>query len=103
MSIPHYEAKMVAIQRRQCGWCAIGVAAGRYLPATELHHARVHASKWAKKKWPLFIDSLANLLGVDHGMHMERPGFGKWPESRVDAFERGLQRHPEHARRLNCE
>ena len=71
--------------------------ANKDIPATEVHHARIHNSKWARKKYPLFIDSLFNLRPVSHSFHMENPSCGKWSEKRVESIERGLQRHKIHA------
>jgi len=68
---------------------------------TELHHCRVHDLKWARRKFPLFINSLFNLVAVNHRWHMQNPSWGKWPEWRVAQIERGLERHPAHAREVN--
>lgn len=93
---------MASIQVRQRGCCAIAASRGQWAPIEELHHARIHDLGWARRKYPLFIDSLFNLVGVNHDLHMVNGSWGKWSEARIHLIERGLRRHPEHARKVNC-
>ena len=71
------------------------------IPATEIHHARIHNTKWSRKKYPLFINSVFNLKPVCHSFHMMNPSWGKWSEKRVKTVEDGFKRHPNHARMFN--
>lgn len=76
--------------------CKIAESKGLAIKATELHHARMHDTKWARKKYPFFMDSLFNLIPVSHGMHMTHGSWGKWAEGRCAVIEKGLSRHPNH-------
>lgn len=67
---------------------------------TEIHHARIHNTKWAKLKYPNFLNSVFNLKPVSHKYHMENPSYGKWPEWRIAIIERGLMRHKLHQKYL---
>ena len=100
--IPNYEKKFHTLVARQGGCCAIAAAHGEIAAPTELHHARCHNTKWARAKWPLFIDSIVNLLAVSHEWHMKRGGFGHWPESQIEWFEARMRKNPVLAARWNC-
>lgn len=103
MRTEHRRKLMAAVAARQGGRCAICMAKGwDDAPITELHHARIHDTRPARKRYPLFVDSIFNVLGVSHGAHMAFPSFGKWPERRVALIERGLQRHPKHQKWVLC-
>lgn len=84
--IPNYERKLQVIEKLQNGRCAIGADEGLTLPITELHH-RLHNTKTNRKKYPNFIDSIFNLVGVNHDKHMERPSFGKIPLQTAELIE----------------
>ena len=100
--ISNYEKKCHTLVARQGGCCAIAAAHGEFAAPTELHHARCHDTKWARTKWPLFIDSLVNLLAVSHEWHMKRGGFGHWPESQIEWFAARMRKNPVLAARWNC-
>ena len=76
--------------------CKIAESKGIIIKATELHHARIHDTKWGRSKYPLFMDSLFNLVPVSHDMHMVHGSWGKWSEARCAVVERGLERHEKH-------
>lgn len=59
--------------------------------------------KWARKKYPLFIDSILNLVLLDPDAHMTGVLPKKISEKRIQRIERGLWRHPLHAKKVNCE
>jgi hypothetical protein len=92
--------------RRQQGLCPIISAKYRghykYPRPTELHH-RCHRVGWAVKRFPLFIDSVWNLMAVNHDAHMQWPSFGKISYEEAERREKFLQRHPQIARAVNCE
>ena len=62
--IPDYEKKLSILIKRQNGCCAIAAAHGEFAEPTELHHARIINDKWSRMKFPLFIHSLVNLMGI---------------------------------------
>ena len=66
-----------------------------------MHHKHVANTKCNRKAFPLFVDSVWNLVLVDHDAHMSKPLPKKLPLWRVERIERGLQRHPSHARAVN--
>lgn len=101
--IPNYLKKAEYIICRQLGHCAIAWAYHKRADITELHHAGVHNTKVNRKKYPLLIHSLWNLMGVNHKWHMEHPYFGRIHYQQADRREAFLQRHPMIAAGLNCE
>ena len=78
----------------QGGGCAIAQAHGDWAAPTERHHARIHDKRWVRARYPLFVDSVFNLMLVDHGQHMQHGGFGKWPEKKVEWYERRMRANP---------
>lgn len=62
------------------------------IPATELHHL-AHQTKWRRKKYPLFIDSLLNLRPVNNAWHLSNPSWGKISDFQAKKWERFLKRH----------
>ena len=63
-------------------------------PDYDLHHYRIHNLKINRKRWPLLIDSLINLLPVSHGYHMAHGSFGeRWGPYRCDQAENYLIKH----------
>jgi len=101
--IKNYEKKWTYLLRRQHGICPIGKAKDGWAEApTELHH-RCHRIGWAVRRFPLFMDSVWNLMAVNHNYHMQWPSFGKISYEEAARRERFLQRHPMIARAVNCE
>ena len=98
--IPNYEAKMNHIRERQKGNCAIAESLGEKAQITHPHH-RLHKSKVNVAKYPLFIDSTLNLLGVNHAYHMKYPHFGKITFLRAARIEAMLERHPALSKQVN--
>ncbi len=104
--IPNYRAKFEYLYAKQNGRCAIATSYGRIAAITEreLHHAGRHNTDTDRKLYPLLINSIWNLVAVNHLWHMKYPAWGKqkgtaWAGSR-EAF---LQRHPMIAKRINME
>jgi hypothetical protein len=60
---------------------------------TELHH-RLHNTKVNKKKYPLFLNSMLNLMPVCNMYHLTNPSYGKITDYQADKYERFLERHP---------
>lgn len=68
----------------------------------EIHHARCHNTKVNRRRYPLFVDSLFNLVAVNHDWHMMYPSWGKWSERQVAWFERRLAASPDLCRKVCC-
>ncbi len=101
--IKNYDAKFAYLLCRQHGICLIAKAKDGWAEApTSLHH-RLSRSKWAKKKFPLFIDSVWNLMAVNHDWHMKWPGFGRISFIEANDREAFLERHPAIAQAVNFE
>ena len=77
--------------------CVIAAANGSSAPAEERHHARIHDKKWVRARYPLFVDSVFNILPVSHRWHMRYGGFGKWPERKVAWYEARMRKNPQLA------
>ena len=58
--------------------------------ATEVHH-KLPQSKINRARFPLFIDSIYNLIPVSHNCHMSKPLPRITPE-RADKYERYLEK-----------
>lgn len=98
-----YAAKMSYLLRRQGGYCAIASELGmEFARPTQLHH-RCHNTKRARNKYPLFIDSLMNLVAVNHDQHLMHPSALKIRDNEAESRERFLERHPAIARAVNLE
>jgi hypothetical protein len=98
----NYTAKFRYLIRRQNGNCAIAVAYDGAAAPDSLHH-RLHNTKVNRKKYPLLIDSLWNLVAVNMAWHMQHPSFGgMWPREALSR-EAFLGRHPMIAAALNME
>ena len=98
----NYNEKYVYLWRRQNGICPIS---DKELIAskTDMHHRHVENTRTNRKKFPLFVDSIFNLCLVDSNAHMSKPLPKRLPLRRVERIERGLQRHPLHAKAVNME
>ena len=83
---------------RQKGACEIWKERGRRrgiacMHPEDLHH-RVPNKKMNRRRFPLLIDSLLNLVAVNHAMHMEWPSWGRFSLLQADRMERALERWP---------
>jgi len=99
----NYIHKVQYLYRRQKGLCAI---TGEPLQAhykQDLHHAGVYNTKVNRKLYPLFIDSVWNLVLVDHEAHLDRPLYGRISYREADHREAFLRRHPMIAQAMNME
>ena len=101
--IKNYGKKFAYLLRRQNGICPIAKAKDGWAETpTSLHH-RCHRTKWAKKKFPLFIDSVWNLMAVNFHWHLQWPSFARISHMEAEKREEFLQRHPAIARAVNFE
>jgi hypothetical protein len=100
--VANYERKFQYLWHHQHGRCPIAWSEGWFELPTELHH-RAHRTKWARRRFPLFIDSVWNLMAVAHDWHMRYPSFGKISWLEAERREQFLERHPAIARAVNME
>ena len=96
----NYHAKQFYLIRKQRGRCPIADAHESLAPAMELHH-RLHKTIVNKRLFPLFIDSIWNLMAVDHDWHMMYGSFGKISVLEAEKREAFLERHPMIADAVN--
>ena len=96
----NYHAKQFYLTRKQKGMCPIAKAHGETAAPQELHH-RLHNTKINKRLYPLFIDSVWNLMAVDHDWHMMYGSFGKISVLEAEKREAFLERHPMIAAAVN--
>jgi hypothetical protein len=83
--------------------CPIARAHGAMAVPHEIHHARAHNTKANRKRFPHFINSLFNLMAVNHDWHMMYPSFGRWPERKVQWYEDRLAASATMRRRFCCD
>ena len=98
----NYDLKYHYLWRKQHGECEVSQ---RVLRAgmVDIHHLHVANTRCNRKAFPLFVDSVYNLCLVDSNAHMSQPLPKRLPLWRVERIERGLQRHPKHAKAVNME
>ena len=81
--IVHYEEKYKYLTERQRRkteliFCPIYMhITGRYIMPDCLHHTKVHDTKSNRKRYPLLLHSLLNLVPVWNGIHLSRGSWGK--------------------------
>lgn len=100
--IPNYQAKMSYLSAKYRGCCGIAQRFDKYAHITELHH-RCHNTKANRRKYPLFINSVWNLMPVNHDWHMRHGSAGKIFDLEALNRERFLQQHPQIAVIVNFE
>ena len=98
--IPNAEAKMLYLRARQLNRCAIGQDYGHIANCEELHH-KLHNTEPNRRRYPLLIHSLMNLVGVSRYWHTMHPYWGRPTLLDADKMEAFLRRHPQIAEKLN--
>ena len=98
----HYYEKYYYLLRRQDGFCPIAKMEGWADSPTELHH-RLHNTKVNRRKYPLLIDSVWNLVAVAHWAHIKHPSWGKMTYLEAAKRQAFLERHPCIAAAVNME
>jgi hypothetical protein len=90
----NYQDKFEYLANR-CNWtCMIGWNKKKdIIPIDSLHHL-CHNTKVNRKRYPLFIDSLLNLMPVSSHYHLKNPSYGKIMDRQAEKYERFLERHP---------
>jgi hypothetical protein len=92
-TIPHREAKFYYLANRQAHLCPIAEKYGKVaLVDNELHH-RYTDTNAHRRKCPLFINSLLNLVAVNHGWHISHPGALGLTDYQAMRYEKFLERH----------
>jgi hypothetical protein len=74
--------------------CPIAESHGDWASPESLHH-RLHNRKINRKRFPLFIDSVFNLVAVNDNFHMKYPGWGKFTVFEADKMELYIVEHKE--------
>jgi len=97
-----YAEKMEYLTLRQKWLCPIAASKGvKGYGLTQLHH-RLHDHKNYRAKYPLFIDSIMNIVAVNHSWHIANPSALHLGEYYAGRCERFLERHPRFAMWVNC-
>ena len=96
----NYNRKVYLVTERH-GWQCVSC---KKAMAGELGHCRIGNSKWARKKYPLFIDSIENLMPQCNycNSYADR-SYGRWPEYRVMEWEKIFENDPKRADFANGE
>lgn len=101
-----YLKRYSSIYRRQHGMCAIAFSKDIVEEMEELHHTHIHNTKSNRQRFPLLLNSLWNLYGVSHSLHMSNPSWspstGRWSLMECDQREFFLARHPIIRKALLC-
>ena len=74
---------------------------GKYKSPDALHHYRVHDTKINRRRFPLLINSLLNLMPVFNAYHIHKSSWGKISEYDADKIELFLFNHPKAERFVN--
>ena len=96
----NYVNKFNYLECKYGSLCPIAKEQGEIARVDALHH-RHHQTKWARKKFPLFIDSMFNLMPVNNAYHLIRGSYGRISELQAMKYEMFLQRHPKIAAFVN--
>lgn len=103
----HYERKLEILYMIQGGRCFL---TGKPLADREeccrgdkvdMHHAGIPSSKWARRLWPLLIDSILNLTLVLANDHSTKPLPPRWPDKKRRDLEAHLEANPHLADTVN--
>lgn len=81
----------------------VEVTKAEKMRAEDLHHYRVHDTVPNRRRFPFLVDSLLNLVAVNHAMHMEHDHWGRVSLREADRIEDFLRRHPRWAAWTNGE
>jgi len=101
--IPNYTQKWEYLIKKNGPYCPVQRDKGDEsspLLCTDLHH-RCHNTKWRLKKFPLFMNSLLNLLPVSNFFHLKYPSNNKITDFQAEKYERFLERHPKISEFVN--
>ena len=89
------------LYERQNGQCAIAMHKGHLADAdNELHHLYTDTAHH-RRKCPLLIHSILNLVLVNHAVHIANPGAMGVTDYRAVRREEFLRRHPRISKWVN--
>lgn len=97
----NYQEKFEYLANRNNWRCPIALEKDAIAQVTDLHHYRVHNTKVNRKLYPLFIDSMLNLVAVNNAWHLKNPSWGREPYFEAEKYELFLSRHPKIDKFLN--
>ena len=93
--MPHYDDKFEYLANKQKWICPISQYCHKPIMIDKvLHHYRVHNDKYNRKKYPLLLNSMLNLMPVNNDYHLAHPSFGGITDYQADKIERFLEKHP---------
>lgn len=102
MSIPRRDRKFVYLAERQDWTCPIWrdlqtrVGQNQWLEGRRVNalHHRLHNRKENRRRFPLFIHSMLNLVAVNNYWHLLEPRWGEIALAAADRIEATLHRWP---------
>ena len=97
-----YKEKFEYLASRNNWRCPIALERDVIAQVTDLHH-KLHNTKVNRKLYPLFIDSMLNLVPVNNAWHLKYPSWGREPYYRAEKYESFLNRHPKVFMFVNME
>ena len=98
--IPNYDKIKRYLYIHQDRKCPVCKKIMLYNEKLDLHH-RVNNSKWRRKKYPLFINSLLNLVLLHNTCHLKMGRFLQLTDYRANKIELFLQKHKKIAEWVN--
>ena len=96
-----YQDKFIYLADRQSWVCPIALEKNKLAEVTDLHHYRCHNTRPNRKKYPLLIDSLLNLVAVNNAYHLSNGSWGRASDLECERIEKFLERHPKIAKWVN--
>jgi len=90
--IPNYPEKLMYLYKHQNHKCDICNRIISFNQSLDLHH-KFSNTKWGKKKYPLFINSLLNLSLVHGACHLNKVGRLRITDYNANRYELFLKRH----------
>ena len=85
-------------QKHVCPVCNRWLSLGRNI--VELHH-KCHKAKWRSRSYPLFIDSLLNLVVLHKRCHTENRSCFKISDYNANKINNFLKKHPKIEKFVN--
>lgn len=90
LMIELYEDKWDYLVSKYGNRCPIGAEKDEaWQQVTDLYH-RCHNTKWRREKFPLFLNSLLNLMPVSNRYHLKFPSYGKISDMQAEKWQKFL-------------
>ncbi len=86
----NYEIKLNFMLRKQNKTCP--GTGKKFKEKPDIQH-RCHKSKWRKLKFPDFIDSVLNLILLDHTFHLSNASYMKIQDLKAEKYQNFLTRY----------